>query len=262
VLSNFALSGMLVFLNDVSGADAKGLDLFSYGTAATATAAAAGLGFGAYNIAMTTTIGTDKVGHVTSIGPDLSQFLITPTSKPRDGSLVSALPLKLTAFDVSPDFSGWPVTFEGQSSQAFAADYALQFQVSLGSLGSLSSISDSLNVDFILGWQIGATDGDPDQLWLLMVPPKTMLGQQGFGIEGVLDTTFNSLEVVADTWKGGQSPTKVYAVRFKDVQVVILGISLIPDGGDSDFTLFADPTQGNASNMGWLMTLKQVSREG
>lgn len=244
VLSNFALSGDLMFLPDSSGADKKGLDLFSYGTETTT-----GLGFDAYNIAMTTVI-TNGVGQITSMGPDYSQMLIAPNSSPRVGSLVSALPLKLTAFVASPDSSGWPVTFDGQSTNAFAADFALQFQASLGSLGALSTITDSLDVNLVLGWQ-AAADSDDDQLWLLMVPPRTMLGQLGFGIEGVLDTTFANVAVVAETWKG----TKVYAIQFANVQIMLLSISLVPAADDLNFTLFADPTQGNASNLGWLMTI-------
>jgi hypothetical protein len=249
VLSNFALSGELMFLPDSSGADAKGLDLFSYGTAP-----ATGLGFSAYNIAMTTVI-TNSVGQITSMGPDLSQFLVAPNSTPRAGSFVSALPLKLTAFVEQPGSSGWPVIFDGQSTNPFAADFALQFQASLGSLGALSAITDSLDVNLLLGWQ-AADDADDDQLWLLMVPPKTMLGQLGFGIEGVLDTTFLNVAVVAETWNA----KKVYAIQFAQIQIQLLGISLIPHGvGDSfNFTLFADPTQPNISNLGWLMTMSKT----
>jgi hypothetical protein len=246
VLSNFALSGELWFLPDCSGEAAKGLDLFSYGSELTT-----GLGFGAYNIAMTTVI-ANSVGQITKMGPDLSQFQVAPSSTPRVGSLLSALPLKLTAFLSGPDSSGWPVTFDGQSTNSFAADFALQFQASLGSLGALSTITDSLEVNLVLGWQ-AADDSDEDQLWLLMVPPKTMLGQLGFGIEGVLDTTFSNVAVVAETWNN----IKVYAIQFANVQIQLLGISLIPHstGGSRNFTLFADPSQGNASNLGWLMTI-------
>lgn len=258
VQSNFALSGMLMFVEDVSGADAKGLDLFSYGD--TTSSPPKGLAFTSYNFAMTTVI-TAGVGHLNPITTDLSQFLIVPAtsiSPPRADSLLCALPLKLTAFVQQPDSTGWPVTFDGQSTDSFAATYALQYQVSLGSLGALSVVADSLDVDLILGWK-AATGTADDKMWLLMVPPRTMLGQQGFGIEGVLNTTFSSIEVVADTWTGVTPSTKVYAIRFKDVQVGMLGISLIPVNTDSDFTLFADPKQGNASNLGWLMTLKAVT---
>jgi hypothetical protein len=259
VLSNFALSGLLVFSADLSaaaqgGKSGSGLDLFSYGDPAAKPAS--GLGFSAYNLGMTTEI-QNNVGHITKIGPDLSAFRLTPaTSTVRKGSLVSALPLKLIGFLQDPSSAGWAVTFDGQSSNSFAAKYALQFQVSLGSLGALSAVADSLDVDLVLGWQPASKDTDNDQMWLLMVPPKTMLGQQGFGIQGVIDTTFCAVEVVVQKWPKTPppDPIKVYGIYFKDIQMHLLGISLIP--GQSNFTLFANPNEGNTSNFGWLMTLK------
>jgi hypothetical protein len=101
-------------------------------------------------------------------------------------------------------------------------------------------------------------------VWLLMVPPLTMLGQLGFGIEGVLDTTFKSVELVSATWPAEAPPEPVhaYGVYFNNVQIQLLGMSLIPDKYASKFVLFADPSQGNASNMGWLMTVKATEKEG
>ncbi|MCA1614959.1 MAG: hypothetical protein LC795_15170, partial [Acidobacteria bacterium] len=156
VRSNFALTGALVFTGDVSakaqgGQTGSGLDLFSYGDAKASPVT--GLGFSAYNIGMTTQI-MNNVGKLTQIAPDLSAFRVTPaTSVERPGSLVHALPLKLISFVQQPSSSGWPVKFDGQSASQFAAAYALQFQVSLGSLGALSAVADSLDVDLMLCWQ-------------------------------------------------------------------------------------------------------------
>ncbi|HEX8719011.1 MAG TPA: hypothetical protein VF736_00085 [Pyrinomonadaceae bacterium] len=266
VTSNFAMSGVLVFADDVSakaqgGGEGSGLDLFSYGDAKAAPAA--GLGFSAYNFGMTTVI-KNNVGRLTGPAPDLTAFRVTPaTSAARKGSLVAALPLKLVAFAQAPADSGWPVKFDGQSTSRFAARYALQFQVSLGSLGALSAVADSLDVDLLLGWQPSATDAGGDQVWLQMVPPQTMLGQLGFGIQGVLDTTFKTVELVAATWpaEAPPEPTKAYGVYFNNVQVQLLGMNLIPDKYASKFVLFADPSQGNASNMGWLMTARAEEKK-
>jgi hypothetical protein len=261
VTSSFAMTGMLVFTDDVSekaqgGQPGSGLDLFSYGDAKAAPVT--GLGFSAYNIGMTTVI-QNSVGKLTQIGPDLTAFRVTPaTSSVRASSLLAALPLKLVGFVQGPSSTGWYVKFDGQSANQFAATYALQFQVSLGSLGALSAVADSLDVDLMLCWQTTNTDAGNDQVWLLMVPPQTMLGQLGFGIQGVLDTTFKSAELVAATWpaEAPPEPVKAYGVYFNNVQVQLLGMSLIPDKYASKFVLFADPSQGNASNMGWLMTVK------
>jgi hypothetical protein len=267
VNSDFAMSGVLVFADDVSakaqgGGAGSGLDLFSYGDAKAAPAS--GLGFSAYNFGMTTVI-RNNVGRLTGPAPDLTAFRVTPaTSAARKGSLVAALPLKLVAFAQGPPDSGWPVKFDGQSTAKFAASYALQFQVSLGSLGALSAVADSLDVDLLLGWRPSATDAGGDQVWLQMVPPQTMLGQLGFGIQGVLDTTFKTVELVAATWpaEAPPEPTKAYGVYFNNVQVQLLGMSLIPDKYASKFVLFADPSQGNASNMGWLMTVRAEEKKG
>lgn len=267
VTSNFAMTGLLVFADDVSekaqgGGQGSGLDLFSYGDAKDSPVT--GLGFAAYNVGMTTSI-RGNVGKLTQIGPDLSAFRVTPaTSAVRAESLAAALPLRLIGFVQGPTSAGWPVKFDGQSTSQFAAAYALRFQVSLGSLGALSAVADSLDVDLMLCWQTTTTNADGDQVWLLMVPPQTMLGQLGFGIEGVLDTTFKSVELVSATWPavGPPDPTKAYGVYFNNVQIQLLGLSLIPDKYASKFVLFADPSQGNASNMGWLMTVKANEKDG
>jgi hypothetical protein len=256
VLSSLALSGMLMFAADVDPKK-SGLDLFAYGNA-TANPPT-GLGFTAYNIGMTTAI-KNNIGNLTSIGPDISSFRISPaTSSFRAGSLVSALPVKLNEFVQNPSSAGWAVTFLGTSTNAFAADYALSFQVSLGSLGALSAVADSLDVNLVLGWKTAGSDSVDNQLWLLMVPPKTMQGQLGFGLQGVLDTTFTGVKLVSQPWTSTACPDvkNVYGIYFLNVQIQLLGLPLIP--GFSNFTLFADPCQGNTSNMGWLMTLKAPS---
>lgn len=255
VLSNLALTGQLMFIGDVDPAK-SGLDIFSYGVSASNT----GLGFNSYNVAMKTTI-TNNVGTLASIAPDLSSFMITPATSGtgvRPKSLIAALPLKLNEFVQGPSDSGWPVEFLGASDESFDADYALSFQVSLGSLGALSAVADSLDVDLILGWKTAGNNTTDNQIWLMMVPPKTMLGQQGFGIQGILNTTFTDIELVSIKWTPIDPPKAltVYGIYFKNVQMQMLGIPLIP--GQSNFTLFADPLQGNASNMGWLMTLKAL----
>jgi hypothetical protein len=255
VLSNLAMSGDLMFLADVDPAG-SGLDIFSYGTDPKT-----GLGFNTYNIAMTTTI-TNDVGTLAAIGPDTSSFMITPaTSTYRPSSLLAALPLKLTSFVQGPGTAGWPVSFLGAAPGDFEADYALSFQVSLGSLGALSSFADSLDVDMVLGWKVAGKDSADNLIWLLMVPPQSMQGQLGFGLEGVLDTTFGSVDLVSQQWTkpGVTPPFNAYGVFFMGVQIQLLGMNLIPTAENSDqpnsnFILFADPSQGNASNMGWLMT--------
>ncbi len=252
VLSNLALSGDLMFLPDVDP-KGSGLDIFSYGSDPKT-----GLGFNTYNIAMTTSI-KNNVGTLTNIGPDTSSFMITPaTSTYRPDSILAALPLKLTSFVQGPSTAGWPVSFLGAAAGAFEADYALSFQVSLGSLGALSAFADSLDVDIVLGWKKAGSNNADNQIWMLMVPPQSMQGQLGFGLEGVLDTTFNSVDLVSQKWPSeGTNQANVYGVFFMGVQIQLLSNNLIP--GTSNFVLFADPAQGNLSNVGWLMTYVKKS---
>jgi hypothetical protein len=253
VLSNLALSGMLMFIPDVDPKK-SGLDIFSYGDPEKLT----GLGFNTYNIGMTTEI-TNNIGALKDIEPSLSNFMVTPaTSVERPESLLDALPLKLTDFVFNPSSAGWAVKFLGQSSADFAADFALSFQVSLGSLGALSVVADSLNVDLVMGWSIAGSDGADNQIWLLMVPPLNMQGHLGFGLEGVLDTTFSQVELFSAQWTpdGSTTPSNVYGINFNNVQVEILGLSPIPSG-KAKFVLFSNPLEGNLSNMGWLMTYKK-----
>ncbi len=253
VQSAFTLSGVLVFVADVSGSDQKGIDLFSYGDASASPPA--GLAFDSYSIAMTTTI-ADNVGTLAAIGPDVSQFRVSPATSPvRVGSILAALPLKLVSFVSEPSSQGWPVTFDGQSKDTFAGAYALQFQASLGSLGALTSVV--LEVNLTLAWQPASDPSQPDQVWLLMVPPPGMLGQLGFGIQGVLDTTFRTVGLNKLTFPSTGSPQyTVYAIYFTDVEMQILSIPLIP--GNAGFSLFADPSKGSASNIAWLMSFNST----
>jgi hypothetical protein len=268
VRSCLALSGLLMFAADVSAAaQGKGslgagaaapavdppappMDLFAYGDA-NATAPS-GLGFVSYAIAMTTSI-KNNLGSISSIGPDLSQLRVTPaTSQARAESILTALPVRLTAFVSQPGPSGWTVTFDGASANPFAASYALRFHASLGSLGALSSYSDGFEVDLVLGWK-AARGAASDQIWLLMVPPAAMHGQLGFGLQGVLNTTFESVTLERTTWPASGSPSwTVYAINFLDVNVELLGIMLLP--GTGAFRLFANPAEGSTSNIGWLMS--------
>ena len=250
VQSQLAFAGLLVFASDVSGAAKQALDLFSYGDLGASPVT--GLQFSAYNLAMTTTIRND-VGQLAPIVPDLSQFLVAPeTSTPRAESLLQALPLKVTGFLQQPTTTGQAVKFAGQSSNTFAADYALELQGSLGSLGALASAG--LDIDLVLAWQAAKSAAADDQLWLLMIPPKGTLSALSFGIEDVMATTFTEVELVRVTWPATPPPpqSSAYGMYFKNVEVWLLGIPLIP--GVSDFTLFANPQQGAASNIGWLMT--------
>ncbi len=268
VISNLALAGDLMFIPNLdTDTTHPVLDIFSYGSDPTT-----GLGFNTYNIAMTTTI-KDNVGHLASgyPKPDISSFAITPaTSTVRKGSLLAALPLKLSAYVQGPSSSGWPVEFIGASEETFEADYALSFQASLGSLGALSAFSDSLDVDLVLGWNIAGDDATDNQIWLMMVPPQTMLGQLGFGIQGVLNTTFTNVQLVSTKWTppGGSTGINTYGIYFKNVMMQLLGIEMIPPppAAQSNFTLFAkpvdDPKVDTPGNMGWLMTLKVINPGG
>ena len=86
-----------------------------------------------------------------------------------------------------------------------------------------------------------------------MVPPAAMHGRLGFGVEGVLDTVFTSVKLQRAKWPTSGSPSwTVYAINFLNVNVELLGMMLLP--GVGDFTLFANPAQGAASNLGWLMS--------
>ena len=256
VTSSLDMAGTLLFSADVSAAAQKGkgvapaMDLFAYGDAAATPPT--GLGFVSYGIAMTTDI-VDGVGQITKIGPDLGQLRVTPaTSAVRPGSLPGALPVRLTALEVQPSVVGWPVTFDGASKDTFAPTYALRFEASLGSLGALSSGTLGLDVVLELGWQ-AATGTGSDKVWLLMVPPASMYGKLGFGLEGVMDVTFTGVSLVRQKWPASGTPSwTVYAISFLNVNVELLGLLLVP--GVSDLTLFAPPAQGSSANIGWLMS--------
>jgi hypothetical protein len=73
----------------------------------------------------------------------------------------------------------------------------------------------------------------------------------------VLDTTFNSVDLVSQKWPTENPTTNVYGIFFMGVQIQLLNNNLIP--GTSNFVLFADPAQGNLSNIGWLMTYVKKS---
>jgi hypothetical protein len=249
VTSRFVMAGLLDFapaVNPGRGTDDQPLDLFSYGTV---DPSLTGLKFSGYDLEMTTCIPANQ-GQLTGIVPKLDQFAVAPeASTPRMPSLVQALPLKVSGLIQTPSSEGWDVQFQGRSGRSFAGDFALEMKGSLGSLGSLASAG--LDIDLVIAWQ-AARGADDDQLWLQMVPPKGMLGTLAFGIQDVMWTTFDPVELVSASWSDGTDDHTVYGLYFKNVESWLLGIPLIP--GVSDFTLFASPTEGANSNIGWLMT--------
>ena len=269
VHSTFGMSGVLLF-NSPDQSKKAVPDPFSYGDSSAAPPT--GLPFAEYDIDICTVI-TNNTGAVKKLLAMPGGVVVqSDVGALRPNGLVNAMPLKLIGFEgwsngeAQP--TGWPVTVDGDahfSTNAFTASFGLRYQLSLGSLGSLSSLADSFDVELVMGWTPGGSGAD-DQAWLLIVPPKILGGGLGFGLQGVLATTFVNVELDSVFWPTDQTKSIEYAILLNGVDIELLGLSLtkleVPSA--VGFTIFAKPRVdknghpvsggGRASNLGWLVS--------
>lgn len=134
--------------------------------------------------------------------------------------------------------------------------YGLKYEVSLGSLGELSSVHGGLSAALTIAWGPSPTVPDNDAAAVFIELPSLAAGYQGFDLQGFISTRFESanlLKVKTD------DDRIVYAMSFDNVQLAVFGYGL-PPGVLVDFLLFSGNQSGtqqkvtDASSIGWVLS--------
>ncbi|GJM35036.1 MAG: hypothetical protein DHS20C18_40370 [Saprospiraceae bacterium] len=261
VTSRFEVGGQLYFSNPiVPGATQP--DLYSYGSDLS--------GLPTRGIAFNISVLLDETGQAidgssTAVLDTSNLAVQSDETAVRSDSLLASLPFKLSELVQAADGSTISLKKEGQSVNVIqlagytttAPIYALKYNLSLGSLGSLSDAHGSIDATMLLGWGPSETTPDNDGALLYMQLPEASAGFKGFNLQGILKTVFgdaNLMEVPYTGTDGTERP--VYVLLFNNVALSILNVKF-PPGIIADFILFSDPTKGSGSNIAWNIAAVQ-----
>ncbi len=277
VRASFALDGQLWFAPEPFP-NSDGLDLFSYGNPGTG-----GLTFTGLTVYIDFELdvsGSLKPGSESvTLQPDLLTF--SPSNETvRAHGLLKSMPLDYSRFWYSKtglsasSLGALPLNclqLEGQGATASpgevgpfpyvtsAPHYALEFDLPLGTLGSLSDIGVGLTAKLLIAWGPSTVVPDNDAAAIFVQLPSVFGGVNGFTLQGILRTTFgdaNLLMVDVD-----EAP--VYAILFNNIKFSVLGFSF-PPGILIDFLIFAGQPAGaepiNGSNIAWFLAAQPVPK--
>jgi hypothetical protein len=273
MLASFSMSGELFFASNPFP-NSEGLDLFSYGNDS------GGLAFSSLTVFIDFTL--DAQGKLApgsrsiTLQPQLLAFA-PAFSSIRSGSLLNSLPLQFSKFWYAPGgltpgkLGAVPVQclqLEGRGSVsspdqrgpfpavATSPHYALEYDLPLGSLGSLSEVTVGITAKLLLAWGPSSVIPDNDAAALLVQLPEVFAGAGGFSLEGLLRTTFGDANLLMVDNDG-----PVYAILFSNIKFSVLGYSF-PPGLLIDFVIFAGkPGKGQVaagSNIAWFLAAQPV----
>ncbi len=261
VTSRFEVGGQLYFSNPiVPGATQP--DLYSYGSDLSGLPTT-GI---AFNISVLLDENGQAIDGSSTAVLDTSNLAVqSDETAIRSDSLLASLPFKLSELVQAAEGSTINLKKEGQEVSVIqlagytttAPIYALKYNLSLGSLGSLSDAHGSIDATMLLGWGPSETTPDNDGALLYMQLPEASAGFKGFNLQGILKTVFgdaNLMEVPYTGTDGKERP--VYVLLFNNVALSILNVKF-PPGIIADFILFSDPTKGSGSNIAWNIAATQ-----
>lgn len=281
VVIRLLLEGQLWF-NKAPFPTPAAIDLFSYGVQDTGGLPFSGLSVQiafALDAAHGSMVPGSKVAAL-----DESLVRATPdASRLRPGSLLDSLPAQFSSFVSAPagltaattgaspvhilDLAGAP----GATGAAATPPYttaspvrALEYDIHLGSLGSMSDNHAGIAAKLLLGWGPSAAAPDNDAAGLLVQLPHLGGGVAGFSLEDLLTTRFgdaNLLRVELPTVPPGATMETVYALLFNNVQLSFMGYAY-PPGLLVDFLVFAGAPAGTdrkSNNIAWFLGAQQAA---
>ncbi|MEP7218655.1 MAG: hypothetical protein ABI876_07040, partial [Bacteroidota bacterium] len=254
--STFSLGGGVAF-NTLVAPTRTAFDLLGYGDAVD-------LPFSGLNLDVAFLLTTEGATENRTITLQSSTLRFTSGIAPRPGSLPAAMPLTLTGFRADPNgisassLGGQivriPELVGGQENGGprdyltTTPTYALDFTLPLGSLGSLSSIHAGLDAHLVVGWGAGGTVPDDDALCVAIVLPQLTPGFKGFTLQGILQTTFgtcNMMKVAGDR----------YLLAFNNVALKVFTFTL-PPGYIVDLLFLAGRDNPSRNNLAWYVAVQ------
>ncbi len=172
-----------------------------------------------------------------------------------DDSLLALLPFKLKSFLYSEngqnisdlDYFGVSLNSLGQVDTSPTFNFALIFDLDLGSLGGLVGDLSAFKFSMILGWQ-PPSGPNPNALVFGIQMPEAD-GKLELTIEGVLKISIKEFQLKYVT----NSTDKLLVLSMHDSYMEILGTRIPPGNIFFDLALFA-PTKGE-NKIGWIAAL-------
>lgn len=240
--SRFALWGSMVFkkFNDP--------DIFSFKQLVFAD-----LGIGVTFDLTTTSPPTTSLPSLTFSPGDL-RFDIEQ-SRPRDDSdsMLKLLPFKLSSFlysekaDQTLESLNYYTlsSVQGLSGVADTFNYALIFDLDLGSMGGLVGSLSAFQFSVIVGWLSGDDGGIAFGIQLPQADGKLEIK-----IQGVLTLSIELFQLKYIDYTSGDTTEKLLVVVLHNSFMEVLGVRMPPGTGLIDFALFV-PTS-NPDQLGWL----------
>lgn len=268
VQSRFSLDAQLFFAADPIPGKTDVPDIFSYGVEDVAGDKGLPLTGTAFNIRVILDKEGQAIPDSRSTTIDTSGFAVqAEKAAVRPTGLLNAMPFKLAGIlqaseGKSLDIKSFGQVVEVSQLQGNVTNspwYALQFDLPLGTLGSLSEVGASIDSTMYLAWGPNDATPDNDGASLYIQLPEASAGLFGFNLEGIVKTVFgdaNLMKVDTDQNETGF----VYVLLFNNVAISILGIKL-PPKVITDFIVFADPVKGFGSNMAWNVAATQVTAQ-
>lgn len=269
IRSRFSLNGDLIFEKfPFYQTQTPGIDLFSYGVT-TPGGAEKGLGINdlAFGISFELDANGKRVGP-TKIDPAFNNITVADDKQGiRGGSLLKGLPLKLSGFLQNDDgitsaqIGASPMHMQQiQDYVTTTPQYALRFELPLGSLGDLSGVHAGIEAFLVLAWGPSMASPDNDGAAIYVQMPQLSAGYKGFDLQGILKTTFGDANMMAVEM---EDQGVVYVMLFNHVALSFFGIEF-PPGIIADFILFTNASDGtgNDTNIAWNLAATQASGSG
>ena len=148
---------------------------------------------------------------------------------------LAATPINCLELEMNSNESGSPAANQPSPWITSSPAYALEYDLPLGSLGSLSGVHAGLTASFYLGWGPSSYIPDNDAAAIFIKLPALDAGYKGFDLQGVLKTTFGDANL---TRVNISESEYVYALMFNNIALSVFGFSF-PPGVMVNFVLFA-----------------------
>lgn len=149
----------------------------------------------------------------------------------------------------------------GSASPAYttsAPAYGLEYDIHLGSLGSLSDDHAGIAAKVVLGWGPSDASADNDGAGLMVQLPQLGGGVAGFSLQGLLTTRFGDANLLQTNMADGSD---VFALLFNNVQLAFLGYNY-PPKTLVDFLVFGGGPSGSdrkTSNIAWFLSATKAA---
>lgn len=256
--AQICLNGALWFTHDPFG---NGLDLLSYGNDS-------GGGLQLRDWCLNISCTSDATGAWTqAFELDYTRISAAgPADSVRPNSLLDGLPLTLKRF-LAAENGLTAAALGGQTvhcvdiagKESAQPQFALQFELLFGSLGSLSSVHAALALTLNLAWGPSSTIPEADGINISLQLPGASAGFKDLSLQGFIKLVFGDANLMRIEYTGpnqDEPGRTVFALLCNNVALSLLGYKL-PPKVVADLILFSDPSQAAGSNLAGCIAVQE-----